>query len=45
VVLTKEGQVTSLGDALAKALQRYLDAKQKHGLEALLTTNILDMEE
>ena len=45
VILTKEGQVTSLGDALSKALQRYLDAKAKHGLKALLTTNILDVEE
>jgi len=39
------GKVLSMGDALGKALQRYLDAKAKHGLEVLLTTNILDTEE
>jgi ribonucleoside-diphosphate reductase alpha chain len=44
-VVTQEGRVTGLGDALSKALQRYLDAKAKHGLETLLTTNILDTEE
>ncbi|MEO6710335.1 MAG: hypothetical protein ABI054_03675, partial [Planctomycetota bacterium] len=28
--------IMSLADGLAKALQRYLDAKQQHGLHALL---------
>jgi ribonucleoside-diphosphate reductase alpha chain len=35
-VPTKDGRIMSLGDGLAKALQRYLDAKQAHGLHALL---------
>jgi ribonucleoside-diphosphate reductase alpha chain len=33
---TKDGYVESMGDALGIALQRYLDAKEKVGLEALL---------
>jgi ribonucleoside-diphosphate reductase alpha chain len=35
-VPTKDGRIMSLGDGLAKALQRYLDAKDAHGLHALL---------
>jgi ribonucleoside-diphosphate reductase alpha chain len=35
-VPTKDGRIMSLGDGLAKALQRYLDAKNSHGLHALL---------
>ncbi|HVS10898.1 MAG TPA: hypothetical protein VMS76_13605, partial [Planctomycetota bacterium] len=35
-VPTKDGRIMSLGDGLAKALQRYLDAKHAHGLHALL---------
>jgi len=39
------GKVLSMGDALGKALQRYLDARARHGLETLLTTDILEKEE
>jgi ribonucleoside-diphosphate reductase alpha chain len=35
-VPTRDGRIMSLGDGLAKALQRYLDAKKQHGLHALL---------
>jgi ribonucleoside-diphosphate reductase alpha chain len=35
-VPTKDGRIMSLADGLAKALQRYLDAKKQHGLHALL---------
>jgi ribonucleoside-diphosphate reductase alpha chain len=35
-VPTRDGRIMSLGDGLAKALQRYLDVKKQHGLEALL---------
>ena len=35
-VPTKDGRIMSLADGLAKALQRYLDAKAQHGLHALL---------
>jgi ribonucleoside-diphosphate reductase alpha chain len=35
-VPTRDGRIMSLGDGLAKALQRYLDVKRQHGLEALL---------
>ncbi|HUR28989.1 MAG TPA: vitamin B12-dependent ribonucleotide reductase [Planctomycetota bacterium] len=35
-VPTKDGRIMSLADGLAKALQRYLDAKEQHGLHALL---------
>jgi ribonucleoside-diphosphate reductase alpha chain len=35
-VPTKDGRIMSLGDGLAKALQRYLDAKESHGLHSLL---------
>ena len=35
-VPTKDGRIMSLADGLATALRRYLDAKQQHGLEALL---------
>ena len=35
-VPTKDGRIMSLGDGLAKAMQRYLDAKNRHGLHALL---------
>jgi ribonucleoside-diphosphate reductase alpha chain len=37
---TKDGYVESMGDALGIAMQRYLDAKEKHGLEALLTGEV-----
>lgn len=33
---SKDGTVMSMGDALGKAIRRYLEAKQKHGLEAVL---------
>lgn len=33
---TKEGRIMSLPDGLAKALQKYMHFKSKHGLEALL---------
>ncbi len=43
---TKDGYVESMGDALGIAMQRYLDAKEKHGLAALLTGEVvLDKEE
>ncbi|MCK6445873.1 MAG: vitamin B12-dependent ribonucleotide reductase [Planctomycetes bacterium] len=35
-VPTKDGRIMSLADGLAKALQRYLDAKKRFGLHALL---------
>ena len=35
-VPTKEGRIMSLADGLARALRRYLAAKEKYGLEALL---------
>ncbi|MEZ6014515.1 MAG: adenosylcobalamin-dependent ribonucleoside-diphosphate reductase [Planctomycetota bacterium] len=35
-VPTKDGRIMSLADGLATALRRYLDAKNAHGLEALL---------
>lgn len=35
-VPTRDGRIMSLGDGLAKAVGRYLDAKRKHGLHALL---------
>ena len=35
-VPTKDGRIMSLADGLATALQRYLDAKEKVGLHALL---------
>lgn len=35
-VPTKDGRIMSLGDGLATALRRYLEAKEAHGLRALL---------
>jgi ribonucleoside-diphosphate reductase alpha chain len=35
-VPTKDGRIMSLADGLATGLQRYLAAKEAHGLEALL---------
>jgi ribonucleoside-diphosphate reductase alpha chain len=35
-VLTKEGVVTSLGDALGKAISRYLAARDKFGIDSIL---------
>ena len=35
-VPTKDGRIMSLADGLATALSRYLEAKENHGLEALL---------
>jgi len=35
-VPTKDGRIMSLADGLARALHRYLTAKENHGLEALL---------
>jgi ribonucleoside-diphosphate reductase alpha chain len=35
-VPTKDGRIMSLADGLARALRRYLDAKRKSGLRALL---------
>jgi ribonucleoside-diphosphate reductase alpha chain len=34
---TKGGQVMSLGDALSKSIRKYLDAKERYGLTAILT--------
>jgi hypothetical protein len=43
---TKDGYVESMGDALGIAMRRYLEAKEKHGLEALLTGEVnLDVSE
>lgn len=33
---TRDGKIMSLGDGLAKALKRYVRAKERHGLKALL---------
>ncbi len=33
---TRHGRIMSLGDGLAKALKRYVRAKERHGLKALL---------
>ena len=33
---TKHGRIMSLGDGLARALKRYMRAKERHGLEPLL---------
>ncbi len=33
---TRHGRIMSLGDALARGLKRYLKAKERHGLKALL---------
>ena len=35
-VSTREGKIMSLGDGLARAMQRYLRAKEQYGLRALL---------
>jgi ribonucleoside-diphosphate reductase alpha chain len=35
-VPTKDGRIMSLADGLATALERYLAAKEEHGLHALL---------
>jgi ribonucleoside-diphosphate reductase alpha chain len=35
-VATKDGRIMSLADGLARALRRYLEAKEAYGLEALL---------
>lgn len=40
VISTKDGPVQSLGDALSKAIRRYMDAKAKHGLHAILSGNV-----
>ncbi|MGD9202067.1 MAG: adenosylcobalamin-dependent ribonucleoside-diphosphate reductase [Chitinispirillia bacterium] len=37
---TKDGRVMSIADGLGKTLQRYLEAKQKYGLLAILTGKI-----
>jgi ribonucleoside-diphosphate reductase alpha chain len=39
-VPTKDGRIMSLPDGLGKALYRYLEAKKRHGLEALLLGRI-----
>lgn len=36
-VQTKEGKIMSLGDGLARAMKRYLQAKSQYGLRAILT--------
>jgi len=41
-VPSKHGTVMSMGDALGKAIRRYLEAKQVHGLEAMLTGEIVE---
>lgn len=43
-VPTKDGRIMSLADGLARALQRYLAAKEKHGLEALLLGRVSNEE-
>ena len=37
---TKHGRIMSLGDGLAQALKRYMRAKERHGLKALLLGEI-----
>ena len=39
-VPSKDGPVMSMGDALGKAIQKYLDAKAKYGLNAILTGEV-----
>ena len=41
-VPTKDGRIMSLADGLAHALHRYLNAKEEHGLEALLLGRVGD---
>jgi len=38
------GRVRSLGDGLARALQKYLAAKERHGLEALLSGSVTSLD-
>jgi ribonucleoside-diphosphate reductase alpha chain len=39
-VPSKDGTVLSMGDALGKAIRKYLEAKQQHGLDAMLTGEV-----
>jgi ribonucleoside-diphosphate reductase alpha chain len=43
-VLTADGQVVGLGDGISKAIEKYLEAKAKYGLEAILTGEV-DLQE
>ena len=43
-VPTKDGRIMSLADGLARALHRYLTAKEAHGLEALLLGRVATTE-
>ena len=38
------GRVRSLGDGLARALQKYLEAKDRHGLDSLLSGQVTSLE-
>lgn len=38
------GRVRSLGDGLARALQKYLEAKDRHGLDRLLSGQVTSVE-
>jgi len=38
------GRVRSLGDGLARALQKYLAAKQRHGLDGLLSGSVTSLD-
>lgn len=41
---SKDGTVQSMGDALGKSIRKYLEAKEKHGLPAILT-GAVDLED
>ena len=43
-VPTKDGRIMSLADGLARALRRYMDAKRKSGLRALLLGDLDNVE-
>ena len=43
-VPSQGGRVRSLGDGLARALQKYLAAKQRHGLDALLSGHVTTLD-
>lgn len=43
-VPSKDGRIKSLGDGLARALRKYLAAKQRHGLEALLSGRVRSLD-
>jgi len=43
-VPSKHGRVKSLGDGLARALRKYVAAKEKHGLEAILSGRVKSLD-